>query len=220
MKKTLIYNLLTAAIAMAGLQAAENPQLFDETKDTITLFSFDDVSIPYTENLKLEMRTPERHEKNPVVTRGAEGEIDSWAVQFYGSVLRDHETGKFRMWYVAVSKRATELFVTPLFTLFFMAMFVRFATPAGANLGALSGFFAAATIAFWNPLFDDERALSIRGSVRSLSLLVFLLVVLSVKLTVRRKLKYENENCCLHSCLDLSSRDRRFRDEYYSELGI
>ncbi|MDC0292054.1 hypothetical protein OAK81_02045 [Verrucomicrobiales bacterium] len=104
MKKTLIYNLLTAAIAMAGLQAAENPQLFDETKDTITLFSFDDVSIPYTENLKLEMRTPERHEKTPVVTRGAEGEIDSWAVQFYGSVLRDHETGKFRMWYVAVSK--------------------------------------------------------------------------------------------------------------------
>jgi SSS family solute:Na+ symporter len=60
----------------------------------------------------------------------------------------------------AVSKRATELFVTPLFTLFFMAMFVRFATPAGANLGAISGFFAAATIAFWNPLFDDERALS------------------------------------------------------------
>jgi len=77
---------------------------FLAVKDTITLFSFDDVSIPYTENLKLEMRTPERHEKNPVMTRGGDGSIDSWAVQFYGSVLRDHETGKFRMWYVAVSK--------------------------------------------------------------------------------------------------------------------
>ncbi len=72
------------------------------------------------------------------------------------TTLIDHLPGNL----FAVSKRATELFVTPLFTLFFMAMFVRFATPAGANAGALSGFLAAATIAFWNPLFDEERALS------------------------------------------------------------
>ena len=72
------------------------------------------------------------------------------------TTLIDHLPGNL----FAVSKRATELFVTPLFTLFFMAMFARFATPAGANAGALSGFLAAATIAFWNPLFDDERALS------------------------------------------------------------
>ncbi len=72
------------------------------------------------------------------------------------TTLIDHLPGNL----FAVSKRATELFVTPLFTLFFMAMFVRFATPAGANAGALSGFLAAATIAFWNPLVDQERALS------------------------------------------------------------
>jgi SSS family solute:Na+ symporter len=59
-----------------------------------------------------------------------------------------------------VSKRATELFVAPLFTLFFVALFIPRATAAGANLGALSGFLAAATIAFWNPLFDTERAVT------------------------------------------------------------
>lgn len=76
---------------------------FDETS-AITLFSFDDVSIPFTQNLKLEMRSPQRHPANPVVRRGPENSVDDWAVQFYGSVIRDRRTGKFRMWYVAVSK--------------------------------------------------------------------------------------------------------------------
>lgn len=82
---------------------AAEPACFDETQAT-TLFAFDDVSIPFTQNLKLEMRSPERHPANPVVQRGPEGSVDSWAVQFYGSVIRDPGTGKFRMWYVAVSK--------------------------------------------------------------------------------------------------------------------
>lgn len=76
---------------------------FDETRDTVTLFAFDEVSIPFTQNLKLQMRSPERHPANPVVARGPDGSVDSWAVQFYGSVIRDRETRKFRMWYVAVS---------------------------------------------------------------------------------------------------------------------
>lgn len=71
---------------------------FDETKRT-TLFAFDETSIPFTQNLKLEMREPKRHPANPVVKRGEPGKPDSWAVQFYGSILR--ENGKLRMWYVA-----------------------------------------------------------------------------------------------------------------------
>ncbi len=59
-----------------------------------------------------------------------------------------------------VSKRATGLLVTPIFTLFFMALFVRFATPAGANSGSLCGFLTATLIAFWNPLVES-RSLSI-----------------------------------------------------------
>ena len=91
------------AFADDGLQASAKDQYFDETS-AVTLFSFDDVSIPFTQNLKLVMRSPQRHPANPVVKRGPENSVDDWAVQFYGSVIRDRSTGKFRMWYVAVSK--------------------------------------------------------------------------------------------------------------------
>jgi len=87
--------------ASSPLIAAETqkPAYFDETKAT-TLFSFDDHSIPYSQNLKLRMRSPLRHPDNPVVRRGKPGSTDSWAVQFYGSIIRVE--GKFRLWYVAV----------------------------------------------------------------------------------------------------------------------
>jgi SSS family solute:Na+ symporter len=61
---------------------------------------------------------------------------------------------------LAASIRVTGLLVAPLFTLFFMAMFVRFATAAGANAGSLCGFLTATLIAFWNPLIES-RSLSI-----------------------------------------------------------
>jgi len=70
-------------------------ELFDETK-TKTLFAFDNVAIPHTQNLRLEMRQPVRHEANPVVKRGEPGTPDAHGVQFYGSVIRDG--GKYRMW--------------------------------------------------------------------------------------------------------------------------
>lgn len=73
-------------------------EYFDETQVT-TLFAFDTVSIPHTQNLRLEMRQPERHPANPVVRRGAPGTPDAQGVQFYGSVIR--EGGQYRMWYVA-----------------------------------------------------------------------------------------------------------------------
>ncbi|MFK8115574.1 MAG: hypothetical protein AB8B91_25480 [Rubripirellula sp.] len=91
-------------IALAVINASAEDRYFDETKHTRTLFSFDSVSIPYFQNLKLEMRSPQKHPMNPVVARGPDGSADSWAVQFYGSVIRHPETGKFRVWYCAVSK--------------------------------------------------------------------------------------------------------------------
>jgi hypothetical protein len=72
---------------------------FDETTTTTTLFAFDHVSIPHSQNLRLEMRAPARHPANPVLARGEPGSPDAMGVQFYGSVIR--EGGKFRMWYVA-----------------------------------------------------------------------------------------------------------------------
>ena len=65
-----------------------------------------------------------------------------------GSMLIDHVDGNF----LEISKRVGGLLVTPLFTLFFMAMFVPFATSAGANIGALCGFLTAILIAYWSPL--------------------------------------------------------------------
>ena len=87
------------SISAAGAADPPTPALFDENTGT-TLFAFDQVSIPHSQNLRLEMRTPVRHPSNPVVARGPAGAPDSWGVQFYGSVIR--EGGKFRMWYVAV----------------------------------------------------------------------------------------------------------------------
>ena len=71
---------------------------FDESAG-VTLFAFDDVAIPFLQNLRLQMRSSTRHPTNPVVRRGEPGTPDAWGVQFYGSVIR--EQGKFRMWYVA-----------------------------------------------------------------------------------------------------------------------
>lgn len=86
---------LLLALSLSTVEAAD---FFDDTKTT-TLFAFDNVAIPHTQNLRLEMRQPQRHPANPVVKRGEPGTPDAHGVQFYGSIIRDG--GKYRMWYVA-----------------------------------------------------------------------------------------------------------------------
>ncbi|QDT81138.1 hypothetical protein Mal35_46160 [Gimesia maris] len=107
--------LLVAGIVWAGAAGAfaaeedsgnehggdAHGRYFDETQAT-TLFAFDEVSLPFSQNLKLVMRAPERHPANPVVKRGGAGDPDSWAVQFYGSVIRVGDV--YRMWYVAAGE--------------------------------------------------------------------------------------------------------------------
>jgi len=84
-----------------------------------------------------------------------------------------------------VSKRATALLVTPIFTLFFMALFVRFATAAGANSGSLCGFLTATLIAFWNPLIEN-RSLSITW-INPMALTVGIVVGCAVSLLTRQR---------------------------------
>lgn len=86
-----------AAFALA-VPPLSTEDRFDETRAT-TLFAFDSVSIPHTQNLRLEMHQPVRHAASPVLQRGAPGSPDALGVQFYGSILR--ENGRWRMWYVA-----------------------------------------------------------------------------------------------------------------------
>lgn len=90
--------LLLAATWVCSAAHIHAVEHFNETKAT-TLFAFDNVSIPHTQNLRLEMRAPAKHPANPVVRRGAPGTPDAQGVQFYGSIIR--EGGRCRMWYVA-----------------------------------------------------------------------------------------------------------------------
>lgn len=86
----------TCLLALTSLGVAADS--FDESR-AVTLFAFDHVAIPFTQNLKLEMRQPRKHPANPVLRRGAPGTPDAHGVQFYGSILK--EEGKYRLWYVA-----------------------------------------------------------------------------------------------------------------------
>jgi hypothetical protein len=88
----LLGTCLPAILAAAATAHAAEPHaaLFDETQ-AVTLFAFDDQSIPYSRNLKLVMRSPEKHPANPVVARGGPGTVDAMGVQFYGSVIRAGE---------------------------------------------------------------------------------------------------------------------------------
>lgn len=88
-------------IMLAGVAVRAAEPYFDETQ-AATIFAFDQGSIPFTENLRIEMRQPVKHPANPVVRRGPKPAPDSWAVQFYGSIVREGE--KLRMWYVAAGE--------------------------------------------------------------------------------------------------------------------
>jgi SSS family solute:Na+ symporter len=66
----------------------------------------------------------------------------------------------------AVTNKTANLLTTPIFGLFFYALFVRFANPIGVWIGTLVGIFTAAAIAFSGPLvyllhrwFDIDLAL-------------------------------------------------------------
>ncbi len=99
----LIWGVFSLALGwiVGGSALAAEPRIrsdFDEMAG-VTLFAFDRVAIPYSQNLRLEMRSPARHPADPVVRRGPASAPDAMGVQFYGSVIR--EGNRFRMWYVA-----------------------------------------------------------------------------------------------------------------------
>ena len=77
------------------------------SREDYTIFAFDNRSIPFTRNLKLEMNTPERHPDNPVMARGKPGTPDCHGIQFYGSIVKDN--GLYRMWYVAMDEEHCEM---------------------------------------------------------------------------------------------------------------
>ncbi len=65
--------------------------------------------------------------------------------------------GQVRGNLIEVSAKTTNLFFYPMFGLFFMAMFVRFATPLGAIAGALYSMTAAILVGYWDVLTGHPR---------------------------------------------------------------
>lgn len=65
----------------------------------IAIFAFDNVTIPFTQNLYLTMVPATKYPGNPVLAHGPEGSPDAWRAQFYGSIIK--VDGKYRMWYCA-----------------------------------------------------------------------------------------------------------------------
>ena len=64
------------------------------------------------------------------------------------SLLMDRVPGNI----IEMTNRSNGLFVAPLFNLFFMAIFIRKASPLGTILGSVYGFAAAFFVAFWREL--------------------------------------------------------------------
>jgi hypothetical protein len=90
--------LLTSVIGRTGQLDSGGFKPVIQEQDGQTLFAFDNLSIPFTRSLKVTMHAPEKYEQNPVLGRGQPGEADSYAIHFYGSIIRVGD--KFRMWYV------------------------------------------------------------------------------------------------------------------------
>src|SRR3954469_1794739 len=84
-------------LPLAALRAQNHEQV---------LFAFDDVSIPWRDNLKLTMVQAQKHPDNPVLRHGPQGAPDHGHAVMYGSVL--HIDGKFRMWYLGMIQTIIE----------------------------------------------------------------------------------------------------------------
>lgn len=97
-----------AATMTAGLRGSSGKAAeigFGTTSEgspaAINIFSFDNVTIPFTHNLYLTMLPAEKYRGNPVLAHGPEGSPDAERAQFYGSIIK--VDGKYRMWYCAES---------------------------------------------------------------------------------------------------------------------
>ena len=66
------------------------------------------------------------------------------------SLIVDHVPGNL----FEVANKVVNLFVSPLFVLFFLAMFVRFSNAHGAWCGVLTSITIAVLIAFWEKITD------------------------------------------------------------------
>ncbi len=103
----LLFAFLVSCSQEKNMTDKENHPKQTGKNSELVVFSFDDHSIPWKDNLELTMVRPEKYAANPVVKRGEKGSVDEWAVQFYGSVIF-HED-KYKLWYIAADDESLEL---------------------------------------------------------------------------------------------------------------
>ncbi len=102
--------LATAALTVSRRSSASGEAVspaINAGANDLTLFAFDDHSIPWRDNLKLTLVQATKHPVNPVLRCGPEGSPDGVSATIYGTVLQID--GRFRMWYLAnPNKRRSE----------------------------------------------------------------------------------------------------------------
>lgn len=86
-----------------------------------------------------------------------------------------------------VTVRTNHVFVAPLFGLFFMAIFVRSATPLATALGALAGCAVAVVIAYWDLIVGNPDAKLSFQWISLISLIVNLAVAIPLSILFPRK---------------------------------
>src|SRR5579863_7060109 len=102
-RRTFLRNTFAGAVSLASAAALTEPaQAHRERRqdtqkritvhsgrpaqvDSATLFAMDNVSIPFSANLALQMHTATKHPQNPVLRRGDKGTLDDYRAQFYGT---------------------------------------------------------------------------------------------------------------------------------------
>ncbi len=89
------------AVALALAAAIHGQESSGRTPaaGTTVLFPFDEVSVPWRDNLKVTLNKPVKHPGNPVFAPGPPDSPDGIGAILYGTVI--HDRGKLRMWYLA-----------------------------------------------------------------------------------------------------------------------
>jgi hypothetical protein len=103
----LLSALSPALAADGGITAGTPPPQVSE----LTMFAFDDHTIPWHHNLKVTLVEATKHPENPVLRTGPEGSADHGHAILYGSVIKVGD--KFRMWYLGMSQRSFEKNAVP-----------------------------------------------------------------------------------------------------------
>lgn len=125
-------------LVMAGLLAAAMSSLSSGISSTITVISKDFVEQFWPDS----HRTDRDRLRTAHILAGIIGLIAIGGSQLAGVIPGN---------LIEVMGKSINLLLCPLFGLFFLALFVRFATPFGAIMGALYSFGAALLTAYWEP---------------------------------------------------------------------